>query len=89
MRISIDSSDPAYRLLDAFIRSGVKVSIFLDGVDQGPSIITADEKAGFISRPVLDPTGIVMRDENGSLIQEHVYGAVQIRVVEPKAHGPN
>jgi hypothetical protein len=80
MRVSTDPSDPGYEAWQLGISMGGKCHVFLDGVDQGNRVRTADEEQGFVVRDVLsdpnDPTSYVMKGEEW--VSERVEGKVLV-----------
>ncbi len=85
LRISTDENDPGYATWAALPRGPEgwpRIKTFLDGIEHGPTIITADEEEGFVYRAVLDADGHFQVDPDpnnpDAVWMETVYGNVRI-----------
>lgn len=81
MRVTMNKDTYGYELTKRMFDEGLRIDVFLDGVEQD-MVETADEEAGYVIRYVLDHEGNAQIDPNNrdEVLVERVEGKVEIRV---------
>ncbi len=83
-RMSCVAGDAGYFDFCKATGDRMRVRAFLDGVEQKYATV-ADERLGMIVRQVTTERGNIAHDGLGNILEETVYGDVQIFVEEPKS----
>lgn len=84
LRLSVVKGDPGEALMCA-LRADKKAPVIrVDGVRQLYAK-TADEGAGFVTRMKLSPEDNLLVDATGDVVEETVYGKVEIEIIDSDA----
>ena len=80
-RASTIKGDPGERLYAEACGDGLRVKVFFNGVEE-KTCDTADERDGYIIRPVMTSNGnIAFNKSTGKIYRETVFGEVRIELV--------